>query len=150
MKATESVPPSRARRHPKANATTRYGNGVGQGDSWGGPAKGPGRGSPALLIPGLSHAKPESAEARRQTKVERAKALEDQLFYLSMNADREETKVAACVKLHAIYMGQPMQKTVNVQEDDLSRYTDEELADMIADLDRKLKLEHSFEPLRED
>ncbi len=133
MGSLRTAPPPRARGHPKANKTTRYGNGAGQGDGWGGPAKGAGRGSPPLLIPGLDAAKRDRALTRQALKEERTEDLEDLLYDLALNAERTETRITAAVRLHAIYNGSPVARQITASVDDLESMSREELE---AELDR--------------
>ncbi|MDB5482995.1 MAG: hypothetical protein JWO83_4048 [Caulobacteraceae bacterium] len=60
-----------------------------------------------MLTPGLGAAKRERAAGRREAKARRVAALEDLLFHLALNAERDETRIAAAARLHAIYCGHP-------------------------------------------
>lgn len=128
--------PTRARgsRSPFANRTTRYGVGAGQGEGWGGPARGCGR-SP-VLIPGQPAAKRARSAVKAQRREELIAELEDMLFDLAMNAERAETRIAAAVRLHAIYMGPPVARVVTVRADELSHMTDQELRGELERLSR--------------
>ncbi len=139
LEVTEDPPVSpRARGLKAPTRGTRYGNGVGQGDGWGGPAKGLGRGSPPMLIPGCGKAKRESAISRREEREARAEELEDILLHLARYAEREETQVVACVKLHAILVGHPVARQVTAPDDDVASMTDAELYDELARIGRVL------------
>jgi hypothetical protein len=111
-------------------------NGPGQGDGWGGPARGSGHGSErgvfncetSRAAVAKQHANREAglmskADIRRQ----RTEELEAILYRLAVGAEREETQISAAVKLHAIYNGQPVARNLNVQVDDVSQLTDDEL-----------------------
>src|SRR5690349_1991330 len=111
-------------------------NGPGQGDGWGGPARGAGNGNKRGVFSTESaraavtkqHADREAgimskADIRRQ----RTEALENLLYELAHTAERQETQVSAAVKLHAIYNGQPVARNLNVQADDISQLSDDEL-----------------------
>lgn len=128
MNETHALVSSRARglKRPPTKGT-RHGNGVGQGDGWGGPARGSGRGSAALLIPGCDGSKRPIGRSRRELREERAEALEDLLFHLAMHAEREETQIVAAVKLHEIICGPPVARQVVEDMDDYSHLTDAEL-----------------------
>jgi hypothetical protein len=133
------------------SSTTRHGNGSGQGEGWGGPARGPGKGpanDPRRLIPGRSAEVRRTAAEKRELRETRAEALEDMLFELSFTAMREETRIAAAARLHAIYCGPPGSQMIVSTGDEISRMSDEELAAEIqrlggATVDRGL----SSEPL---
>ncbi len=121
------LPTTRARGHSR---TTRYGNGVGQGPGWGGPAMGAGKGpahDPARLVPGRSAEVRLNAIERRERNEARAEALEELLFDLSFNAMREETQIAAAARLHAIYRGPPGTYQPPSDADYISSLSDEEL-----------------------
>lgn len=121
----------------------RKGNGVtwgastgeSQGDGWGGPAKGKG------MAPGegLIH-DPEEIKRRHlanlKTREQRTAALEERLLELALHAKREETSVAAATRLHAIYEGQPVSRTLTAKVDDIERLSDDELRGELARLGR--------------
>ncbi len=122
-------------------STTRpKGNGVGcgfsGGDGWGGPARGGGN-RPALPFGagnGAARAvrpdRRERAERRRQS----TKGMEELLYHLALHAEREETQLAATVRLLDIYEGAPVARAVTVQADDLTTLSDDELRQMLAEL----------------
>jgi hypothetical protein len=111
-------------------------NGVGAGEGWGGPARGvgvadenrpfdsdSGRKAVARKIADREAGVVSKADIRRQ----RTEELEGLLYDLAFHAEREETKVSAATKLHAIYNGQPIARNVNFQADDISQLSDDEL-----------------------
>lgn len=122
----------------------RKGNGVGKGpaggDGWGGPPKGAGsKKKLADVKPGFT---PETAVIARtsqmigedrvgkshaEVKRDRSIALEDMLYGLASAAEREETRVSAATKLHAIYNGTPIARNININSDDISNLSDDEL-----------------------
>jgi hypothetical protein len=111
-------------------------NGPGAGDGWGGPARGAGRGNPPRNFNSdtAKTAREKQASDRKagvmskaDLRRQRTEQLEDLLFDLATSAEREETKVSAATKLHAIYNGQPVARNLNVQADDISQLTDDEL-----------------------
>jgi hypothetical protein len=94
----------------------------------GGPA------TPARLIPGLDSDKRQVGAARRDERDRRAEEMEDVLYHLALLAEREETRIAAAARLHAIYCGQPVARQVNANASvatDVTRMTDEELEAVI-------------------
>ncbi len=122
-------------------STTRpRGNGAGcgfsSGDGWGGPARGGGDrparpfgvGNRAALA--VRPDRRERAEQRRQSTEE----MEKLLYHLALHAEREETQLAAAVRLHDIYEGAPVAMAVTVQVDDLTGLSDDELRQMLAEL----------------
>lgn len=101
---------------------------VGQGDGWGGPAKGAGRGGPAK--PFTKDFQPPSKAPdgdKKALRRIRTEQLEDMLFSLAEAAQREETRISAAVRLHAIYNGQPVARNINVNTDDVANLSDDEL-----------------------
>ena len=109
-------------------------NGPGVGDGWGGPPRGPGNGRERenFKFGNSLYAKRDAdrragivskADIRRQ----RTEELEGLLYDLAFHAEREETQVSAATKLHAIYNGQPVARNINVQADDISQLSDDEL-----------------------
>jgi hypothetical protein len=105
--------------------------GAGQGDGWGGPAKGvkvPRGTSPKT--PGFGDFEPgNTLQMNRTGKAEmraaRTEMLEEKLFNLAMDAEREETQMNAAARLHAIYNGQPVAKTVTANADDIADLSDD-------------------------
>lgn len=139
----------RARPSKFASRGTRWGNGVGQGaghggpaggwgqgDGWGGPARGPGVPTAPVMIPG----QPADKRARSAAKKRRSEALqaelEDLLFNLAVGAEREETRLSAAARLHAIYCGPPVARVMTAAVDDLSGLTDDELEAELARLSK--------------
>jgi hypothetical protein len=111
-------------------------NGPGQGDGWGGPLRGAGnsnkrgvfnsenaRFAVTKKIADREVGIMSKADIRRQ----RTEELETLLYKLAIGAEREETQVSAATKLHAIYNGQPVARNLNVQADDISQLSDDEL-----------------------
>lgn len=136
MKETTLPVPSRARGNPKVG----YGNGVGQGDGWGGPAKGadPARkpkSTAAALVPGCDTAKRQDAAVRRERKDIVSEEMFAKLVHLARHAEREETQLAAASKLLDRIEGLPVARQIITDETDISRMTDEELHVEIARLE---------------
>ena len=118
----------------------RYGSagpakGAGAGDGWGGEARGAGAGVDAL-IPGHPPEKIERSSERVRDRQARVAMMEDKLFDLAMTAEREETQIQAAAKLHAIYEGTPVQRSITAQVDDVSQLRDDEIRDELARLGR--------------
>jgi hypothetical protein len=111
-------------------------SGPGLGDSWGGPARGAGNGNKrrgfdsetakAAVAKQISDRR-AGVMSRADIRRQRTEQLEDLLFSLATSAEREETQVSAATKLHAIYNGQPVARNLNVQADDISQLSDDEL-----------------------
>lgn len=126
-------------------ATRRVGNGPGHGgpakgsggpELWGGPAKGPGRGGDAQPFtadsPTRTAPRTLNSAERRLLRAERTARLEDMLFELAEQSEKDETRVLAAVRLHAIMNGQPVATNINLGADDVSGLTDNELAAELA------------------
>jgi hypothetical protein len=108
----------------------RYGNGVGRGTGWGGPARGASQSQAEKASSFTSSNQPVEPGARwdrRREREVRTQQLEDMLFALAGRAEREETRVTAAVKLHAIYNGQPVARNITLNTDDVSDLSDEQL-----------------------
>jgi hypothetical protein len=111
------------------------GNGPGKGDGWGGPAKGGGTGtrkpftadSETRVTHIITDGKPPPLSDRKALRRQRTEALEDILFDIAGASERDETRVSAAVRLHAIYNGQPVARNINVNTDDIANLTDDEL-----------------------
>jgi hypothetical protein len=121
--------------HGKAKGVTwGASTGESQGDGWGGPAKGAGMGPEGLIHD------PEEIKRRHlanlKTREQRTAALEERLLELALHAKREETSVAAATRLHAIYEGQPVSRTLTAKVDDIERLSDDELRGELARLGR--------------
>jgi len=111
-------------------------SGPGVGDGWGGPPRGAGNGSERNTF---NFESSREATAKRDTdrragivskadiRRQRTEELEGLLYDLAFHAEREETKVSAATKLYAIYNGQPVARNINVQADDISQLSDDEL-----------------------
>ena len=99
----------------KQSVGRRHGKGAHPGDSmgdgWGGPAKGKGtaeKAAPFTPETGAAAGAAPRVQDRAALRAERTAALEDRLFALSQEAEREETSVSAARALHAIYNGTPV------------------------------------------
>lgn len=110
---------------------TRFGNGAGKGDGWGGPAKGAStakpRASAVALIPGQPPEKRAITAAKHLTEAERATVLKDLVFAIAMNGERQETQLAAACKLLDRIEGTPISKAANDTASELAHLTDAEL-----------------------
>lgn len=110
----------------------RVGNGVGKGEGWGGPAKGGGD-RPAKPFTAASETRvthplpPAPLSDRKALRRQRTEELEDILQSIARNSDRDETRVSAAVRLHAIYNGQPVARNLNINVDDIANLSDDEL-----------------------
>lgn len=112
------------------------------GTGYGGAAKGAGAG-PEALIPGTSPEKQALSAAKVRDRKERVAHLEDALFDIATGAAgdaenpiRHDTRIMAATRLHAIYEGQPVQKSITAAVDDVSRLGDGELHAELARLSR--------------
>lgn len=116
---------------------TRFGNGAGAGDGWGGPAKGRSVAKPradaSSLIPGQSADKRAISAANRQTDAEIAEELRGIVLHLARYADRDETRLAAACKLLDRVEGLPVPRVVSAADDEYAGWTDDELK---AEIDR--------------
>jgi hypothetical protein len=125
---------------------TRWGNGAGAGDGWGGPARGASTAKPranaSALIPGQPPGKRAITEVRRQSEAEIAAEMREKILHLARYAEREETQLAAACKLLDRIEGLPVVRTIMAKDDELSRMTDEEIR---AELERLEALE-ALEP----
>lgn len=108
----------------------------GNGDGWGGPAKGSSA-SPAakpftaasetrVTHPTTDGTMPPLTD-RKALRRYRTEQLEQILFNIAETSDRDETKVSAAFRLHAIYNGQPVARNLNVNVDDIANLSDDEL-----------------------
>ena len=113
------------------SAGTRWGNGAGAGEGWGGPARGAGAASPRAgalsLIPGQPAEKRAIGAAKRQSEAETAAELREILLQLARHAEREETQLTAACKLLDRIEGLPIARTVNAADDAIARMSDNEL-----------------------
>lgn len=124
----------RTTRHVSARAR---GNGAGQGDGWGGPARGASnkvKATVLALVPGCDAAKRLNAAAKRELREARVEQLENILFKLAKGAERQETQVAAAARLHAIYEGTPVARQITLQVDDVAKLSDDEIRTELARL----------------
>lgn len=90
-----------------ATSATRRGNGPGKGDGWGGKAKGEGK------KPGNKDAgrpKRDVAALIQAAREERLAALKEHLLELAINADRQETQLAATTAYLDREEGKPVQR----------------------------------------
>jgi hypothetical protein len=95
---------------PKQTCGTRRGNGVGKGDGWGGPAKGPGhRFVKGEVIEGQGKAHTAPYVAARE---ERLAMLKDRIFRLALEAQREETQLAAATAYLNREEGMPVARQI--------------------------------------
>lgn len=113
----------------------KTGNGVGKGDGWGGPAKGGGGNplkpftadSPTRVTHIITDGIPAPLSDRKAIRRQRTEQLEQILYDIAGQSDRDETRVSAAVRLHAIYNGQPVARNLNINVDDISNLSDAEL-----------------------
>lgn len=124
----------------------RVGNGAGHGPGHGGPAKGAGRGGDAKPFTADSPTrewypggkgdpmKMAARADRREIRRQRVEEIEDHLYDLALNAERQETQVLAATRLHAIYEGQPVARQITANVDDVSRLNDDDLRNELARL----------------
>ncbi len=105
----------------KATAGTRKGNGPG----WGGPAKGPGQQGPG----NSGGRRPREVEAlMRAEREERIAALTAHLTDLAFSAEQENIRFQATVAALNRLEGTPISRSMKVENDDLSKLSDAELA----------------------
>lgn len=134
---TGRAKPGQPKSQAKQTVGKRVGNGAGKGDGWGGPAQGE---STSRIKPG----DPDGIQARASDPVvladKEAKAalLEDHLFSLAFNAERQETQVSASNAWLDRVKGKPIARTVTTTVDDVSQLSDLELTAEIARLDREI------------
>ena len=133
------IKPDRPLKRPPTSGTRR-GNGSGQGAAWGGPAKGAAverkerqnfqqGNTMGSLPPNLR------AEERRRRSAE----MEDVIYRLAMDAEREETRLAAARALKAEYDGSPIARTVTYNANELSDLDDGALEARRAELEGRLR-----------
>jgi hypothetical protein len=112
-------------KHPRACAREGFtppggwaGNGRGRGPGhggpasgmgWGGPPRGAGTGGPARAFQAADGGRVDvrATPAEREAKRARAALIEDLLFAIAMGGTTDALRIAACVRLHAIYCGPP-------------------------------------------
>ena len=88
--------------------TTRVGNGWGQGDGWGGPARGAGRGSAPKLIPGFNASRRVAATVNREVRDARLELLQDLLYGLAIDERvNTMTRINAASRLLDLLEGPP-------------------------------------------
>lgn len=103
------------------------------GPGWGGPAKGAGKGGKAKPFTAdsetrVTHSGPAAPLSdRKALKRLRSEQLEDMLFDIAQTTERDDTKISAITRLHAIWNGQPIAKNINVAKDDLAALSDDEI-----------------------
>jgi hypothetical protein len=127
--------------HRKGNGFVyKPSSGQGQGDGWGGPAKGASkRGKDAPPAPPFDPETSAQANAKRwrdkeagitsraEIRAHRTVELEDMLYDIASTSERDETRVTAATKLHAIYNGTPIARSINLNTDDVSNLSDDEI-----------------------
>lgn len=120
---------------------TRIGNGVGKGDGWGGPPKGADPAHEPMHAPFAVGNSISSlpVNARTELRRHRAAEMEDTIYRLAVDAEREETRLAAATKLHAIYEGTPVARTVTFTANELSDLDDAALEVRREALEAKLR-----------
>lgn len=79
-----------------------------------------------------------TAQSKKELKAQRVEQLEATLFDIAMHSERDEARIMAATRLHAIYEGQPIARTISANVDDLSQLSDEQLKDDIARAARAL------------
>lgn len=105
-----------------------------KGTGWGGPAKG----ASVLMTtkpfePGVLQPRTGKETSRRERAETRAKEMEDIIYAIARGEDKHdrlvspETQVTAATRLHAIYEGTPVARTVNFNVDETKEMTDAEL-----------------------
>lgn len=104
----------------------RRGNGAGQGDGWGGPAKG--AGSISTRAEPFGHGNTVSAVQRDMSGAEKAWLLKEHLYMLATTAAREETQISAAVAWLDRHEGKPIARNVNMTPGDVSLLDDGTLA----------------------
>lgn len=125
--------PTRAR---GGKLTPRHGNGAGQGDGWGGPAKGKGSDVEDIRIPGASAEKRALSATKREREAAIAEEMRAKLLKLARSAEREETQLAAASKLLDRIEGQPIARQISATVDDVSNLSDDEIRERLARLGR--------------
>lgn len=104
----------------------RRGNGSGQGESWGGPAKG--AGSTSTRAAPFERGNTASTGQRDMSGAEKARLLKEHLYKLATTATREETQVVAATAWLDRHEGKPIARNVNLTPGDVSLLDDETLA----------------------
>jgi len=108
----------------------------GNGDGWGGPAKGAGASRAPKPFTADSETRVTHPTAdgtmpplsdRKALRRQRTEQLEEILHSIALKSDRDETRVSAAVRLHAIYNGQPVARNLNINVDDIANLSDDEL-----------------------
>lgn len=109
---------------------------------WAGPAKGAGKGGPAVPFTGdsptrVTHPGPAWPRSQRREMIaQRSVELENMLYGLAMESEDEKIRVMAATRLYEIYNGAPVARNINVNTDDVSALTDDELRSQLEALDR--------------
>ena len=96
-----------------ASGTTRYGNGAGKGDGWGGPAKGAGVDVKAPKFEPGNHAALGHGP-RDKLREERLDLAHTMLINLAAKAEREETRTTALVAFITKNESAPVARTMNI------------------------------------
>ena len=104
---------------------TRYGNGVGKGQGWGGPARGAG----TRLEPNHTYNTMDIETRRklRERKEELAEEMKAKIYELALAAKRQETQLSAAMALLDRLEGKAISRNVNMDVDDPNKLTDAEL-----------------------
>ena len=103
-----------------------------KGAGWGGPAKGASR---SRIKPGDPDGiQPMSNDpAIKARNAKRASEMEDVLYGIATSETAQEgNRISAAVKLHAIYEGLPIARTITANVSDPSKLTDADLAAIAA------------------
>jgi hypothetical protein len=108
--------PGQPKSAAKQTVGTRRGNGAGKGDGWGGPPKGEGtRYVKGEVQPLQGKGNTAEVVAKREARLAR---MEDVIFDLAENAQREETQLAAAIAFRNQILGLPIARSINANVDD--------------------------------
>ena len=120
--------------------TTRIGNGAGQGPAkgpgqgagWGGPANGahPERGAKSTFPAGQAFPNLPTDKSKRRAMM--SEICENKMFEIVVTSDCPATALNASAKLHAIFNGTPIARTVNATVDDVSQLSDDAIRSELA------------------
>ena len=128
-----ALPCGMAERSKYSSGGTRWGNGAGKGDGWGGPATGAGSvvplgPKPEKLLRGPPTREQRAAKAYRDmADAQIASEARETLLAIMRTAEREETQLAAACKLLDRIEGLPVARVTTTPADDLSKLSDAEL-----------------------
>lgn len=115
----------------KQTVGRRYGNGVGKGDGWGGPATGNERVEPNRAAP-FQPGNTMGTRPRSMDHSERLHELREHLYRLAKTAEREETQLSATIALMNRLEGMPIARNINFNSEDPASLDDAALARIIA------------------